>query len=141
METTKEQVWSEIAKVAFAAADDSSASPLKYASKLRALEMLGRPLCAFDPATDDEPPVILDDLARDVAPCSCLLTEDYINGTLTLLRSLAGPTGPAGDSYAREVSDQLYGWLLGELYRCKRDYQCGEGCPWWTEGEGSQLDN
>ena len=45
---TQQMVLEELGKVAFESAEDSSESKLKYANKLRALELLGKHLGLFD---------------------------------------------------------------------------------------------
>lgn len=47
-EITQDKVMEELGKVAFAKAADYTDSKLKYASKLRALELLGKHLGLFD---------------------------------------------------------------------------------------------
>lgn len=65
MEVTKEMVMEELRRVAFAQADDRSSSALKYASKLRALEILGKPLGAFEQQGDGGAVVIIDDVCGE----------------------------------------------------------------------------
>lgn len=63
-EITQDKVLTEIGKVAFASADDSQESSLKYSNKLRALEMLGKHLGIFErhEKASDEGVQIIDDL-------------------------------------------------------------------------------
>ena len=58
-----EEVLRELRSVAFATASDENGSRVKMASKLRALELLGKNMGLFDPATakvDKEPVKIID---------------------------------------------------------------------------------
>ena len=57
MEITQDRVLDEIGKVAFHAAADSAESELKYPSKLRALELLGKHLGMFENKLKWEAPV------------------------------------------------------------------------------------
>lgn len=61
---TQDRVLKELGKVAFADANDSSESDLKYSNKLKALEMLGKHLGIFErpEKTTDEGVQIVDDL-------------------------------------------------------------------------------
>lgn len=63
-EITQDMVVTELGRVAFADANDSSESDLKYSNKLRALEMLGKHLGIFERSekTTDEGVQIIDDL-------------------------------------------------------------------------------
>lgn len=59
-------VLRELGRVAFAAASDASGAEVKLASKLRALELLGKHFGLFDRAAPEgeETVVILDDLGE-----------------------------------------------------------------------------
>lgn len=65
MDTTLEQVVAELGQVAFGAADDSGGSAMKYASKLKALEMLGKHLGLYEKQAGGEPVRIVDDIKED----------------------------------------------------------------------------
>lgn len=69
MNTTLDQVVEELGKVAFGPADDSGGSAMKYASKLKALEMLGKHLGLYEkPPEGDLPVRIVDDIGPETPP-------------------------------------------------------------------------
>lgn len=61
LEITQERVLEELAQVAFSKASDETVSNLKYANKIKALELLGKYLSLFEPKqakasdTEDDP--------------------------------------------------------------------------------------
>ena len=61
-----EEVLREVRAVAFASASDENGSKVKYSSKLRALELLGKNMGLFEPGAaknEKEPVVIIDQIS------------------------------------------------------------------------------